>query len=80
MKLRCEPAATIIAKLGGVSEVATLATVDVSRVVRWRLPKEQGGTGGLIPMRHIPALLGAARERGLQLEAADFIPVEERAA
>lgn len=37
-------------------------------------PKAVGGTGGIIPLRHIPVLLAAARTRGVHLSAEDFLP------
>lgn len=70
--MHCQPAAKIIDALGGVNAVAEIAGVDLSRVVRWRLPKASGGTGGTIPQRHIPALLD--RGRALGLTADDFLP------
>ncbi|GLS75968.1 hypothetical protein GCM10007904_13030 [Oharaeibacter diazotrophicus] len=78
MSTHCDPAASIILRLGGVSEVAEIAQVDVSRVCRWRLPKgDSGGTGGVIPTRHVPVLLRAAKMRGIALSAEDFFMTDE---
>lgn len=71
-----EPAATIVGLLGGDTAVAQIAHVHRTRVANWKRPKEVGGTGGAIPFRHVPALLKAARERGLELSADDFLPTQ----
>ncbi|HET6409122.1 MAG TPA: hypothetical protein VFG14_14635 [Chthoniobacteraceae bacterium] len=36
--------------------------------------KAVGGTGGTIPFKHIPALIEAARVKGLVISADDFLP------
>ncbi|MGP9819229.1 hypothetical protein ACTZWW_04370 [Salinarimonas sp. NSM] len=53
--------------------------VNVSRVYRWTYPVARGGTGGVIPARHQAKLLTTARERGIELEPADFFPRAEAA-
>lgn len=72
--MHCQPAAKIIELCGGAKTVSELAGVDLSRVTRWRLPREQGGTGGTIPSKHQARLLTAARARGIKLEPAHFFP------
>ena len=68
------PADSIIEKLGGVSVVARAAGVHRTRVSNWKRPKEDGGTGGTIPQKHIPALLALADAQGITLEHSDFFP------
>lgn len=67
-----EPAASIIKKLGGPSAVAEIARVHRTRVSNWQRPKDAGGTGGIIPQRHIVALMEAAEKCGINLEYSDF--------
>lgn len=69
-----EPARSIIERLGGPSAVAKVALVHRTRVSNWMRPKEAGGTGGTIPFKHVPALLAAAREKGVDLSTDDFLP------
>lgn len=69
-----EPATSIIKALGGPTKVAVIAGVHRTRVHGWTRPKGVGGTGGHIPLPHIPKLLSAAREKGIDLTADDFIP------
>lgn len=69
-----EPARTIIDRLGGPNKVATIAGVHRTRVSNWARKKEDGGTGGVIPFKHVPALLAAARDAGLEMSADDFLP------
>lgn len=69
-----EPARTIIDRLGGPNLVAGIAGVHRTRVSNWCRPKEAGGTGGLVPLKHIPILIDAARDRGIDLSADDFLP------
>ncbi|MFC0482491.1 hypothetical protein [Gellertiella hungarica] len=49
--------------------------MSVHTVMRWRMPKEKGGTGGVVPHWHIPAILAAARERDIDVGPLDFAPV-----
>lgn len=70
-----EPAAHIIKELGGSSVVSAIVGVHRTRVSNWKRPKEKGGTGGIIPFKHVPALLSAAKTKGLDLSADDFLPV-----
>ncbi len=69
-----EPASTIIEHFGGEVAIAAITGKSVSAPYRWRSSKDEGGTGGLIPQRHIPVLLAAAREMGKPLDAAAFLP------
>lgn len=71
-----EPAASIIKSLGGAGEVARLTGVFRTTPAKWRSPVEKGGTGGQVPLKHIPALLRAARDKGVKLTADDFLPRE----
>ena len=69
-----EPAASIIAKLGGDTVVANIVGVHRTRVANWKRPKASGGTGGAIPFKHVPALLDAAKAKDVALSAEDFLP------
>lgn len=66
------PAQKIIDKCGGVTAVAEMVGVHVSRVHRWTYPRERGGTDGLIPTKQQQILLEAARAVGVDLQPADF--------
>lgn len=72
-----EPAASIIALLGGDTAVAAITGVHRTRVANWKRPKVTGGTGGVIPLKHISKLLDAARERDVPLTAAQFLPISK---
>jgi hypothetical protein len=72
-----EPANTIITRLGGPNEVARITGAHRTRVSNWKRPKELGGTGGMIPFKHMPILLSAAAQRGVELSPNDFLPVME---
>lgn len=67
-----EPARSVIAKIGGVEAVSAITGKHVSRVYRWMHPKEAGGTGGHIPLNHVPRLLSYAEANGIALTANDF--------
>jgi len=76
-----EPAATIIAKLGGERAVAAATGTAYTAPYRWQHPREKGGTGGLIPQRYHLKLLAFAQLKGVELDAAEFLPrAEEKAA
>ena len=73
-------AARIIAKFGtagrlakaldrlGVPEMARTRTV----VYRWTYPKSRGGTGGLIPLEALPAVIAAAKLEGVLITPDDL--------
>ena len=69
-----EPAQTIIEKLGGDTVVAGIVGLHRTRVANWKRPKKAGGTGGVIPFKHVPALIAEASKRGIALDANDFLP------
>lgn len=71
------PAHKIIAALGGPNAVASRIGLHRTRVSKWQAPREAGGTGGLIPVKHIPALVTMGREKGIELSASDFLPFIE---
>lgn len=66
------PARVIVEKLGGVAATAQAAGVDESRVRRWMMPRERGGTGGLVPTRNQQKLLEWSRAHNKGLRPADF--------
>lgn len=72
-----EPARTIIARLGGPGAICSALGLAYTAPYRWTYAREKGGTGGLIPQRHHPALLQMARGLGIQLDPADFLPKSE---
>lgn len=78
--MRCDPANSIIAKFGGLTALAEVADVTPHTVMRWRKPRESGGTGGVVPHWHIQAILDAAKQRGIELSPSDFLPVSGAAA
>lgn len=74
------PADKVIQKCGGVPETARLAGCSENWVYRWRLPKEKGGTGGLVPQSAQIALLMSARKGAVDISPDDFFPDAELAA
>jgi hypothetical protein len=48
-------------------------------VSNWSRPKESGGTGGIIPQKHIPALLILADQIGVALALGDFFTADAAA-
>lgn len=55
---RLEPAASVVAKCGGVAATAKIIGRDPSVVRRWML-RPPAGTGGRVPMHHAQKLLPA---------------------
>lgn len=79
--LRQEPARTVIAAFGagkvadGIAVVSEITGLHPTSVQRWMYSKSKNkGTGGLIPMTHIPDLLCGAAKRNIELSFADFEP------
>ncbi|ENN91950.1 hypothetical protein [Bartonella bovis] len=63
----------IIDLLGGVRRVSQLLGVHRTRVYVWLRPVSKGGTGGRIPIKHIPPLLNEAKRIGVPIKAEDFL-------
>lgn len=76
----CEPAASLIKRLGGIGKVAEKVGRSPVQVHRWRVPRERGGTGGAIPHWHIQALIEMASEKNIPLELQDFVSVKREVA
>lgn len=70
----CEPASSIISRLGGEAEVSRIAGTAYTAPYRWQHRREKGGTGGQIPQRYHRVLLDHARAQGIDLTADDFLP------
>lgn len=70
--LQLDPAKSVIQKAGGVDAVAKITGRHVSRIYRWMQPKEHGGTGGFVPQPEAMKILQHAKDKGLDLSAADF--------
>lgn len=68
------PAEIVLRRFGGPRAVAAIVGLSASRVYRWTRPRERGGTDGLIPAKHQPVLLAAARACGIRLTPADLVP------
>lgn len=73
--MRCEPANTIIRKFGGLSALAEVVGKAPHTVMRWRMPREKGGTDGIIPHWHHDAIVEAAEAREIDLSDTGFVPV-----
>lgn len=71
-----EPADTIIQKLGGAPAVALACGIHRTRVYAWKRSRADGGTGGRIPQDHHRKLLDLAQSLGVELDANDFLPIE----
>lgn len=62
-----EPANQIVKDLGGPAAVAAIAGVHRTRVYGWL-------STGIIPLKHIPKLIAAARLQGKDWSADRFLP------
>lgn len=67
-----EPATSIIARFGGADAVREITGASRTRVYRWKLPKEKGGTDGRIPREPAEKLLEHARKEGIAFSADEF--------
>ena len=74
--MKCEPASSIIAALGGLKAVSKAAGVSIVTVQRWRFPRERGGTGGFIPRKYHDGLLELARSAGVEMSMAAFVDAD----
>ena len=72
IKGRCEPAYSVVKRLGGVTSTAKILSVAPSSVSRWLIPE---GTAGKIPQAHWKALLANAKKRKIPLGLRDLFGV-----
>jgi hypothetical protein len=68
----CEPAAKVVAKLGGVCALAKELQGTPGMVTRWM---SEAGTGGRIPSKHHKRILEIAKQRQIDISPADIIGV-----
>jgi amino-acid N-acetyltransferase len=67
------PADKCIDAFGGVRALARALERNPSSVVRWRKPKDEGGSAGAVPSSLQGQILAIAQVRGLNLTAEDLI-------
>ena len=67
------PADKCIDAFGGVRALARALERNPSSVVRWRKPKDEGGSNGAVPSALQGRILAIAQARGLNLTAEDLI-------
>ena len=77
---RKEPAARIIEmfnscgqKRDGARRLAERGRIHIHTVDRWRLAKENGGTGGWVPRKHHDWIIAFASELGFTIRQEDFL-------
>lgn len=67
-------ATSIIRRCGGFQQVADWLGVSRTTVLRWTLSRDQRGTGGVIPSKHWPPLIAAAKLNGIEISLDELIP------
>lgn len=67
------PAELVIERFDGVCALARLLKKNPSTISRWKKPRDEGGTGGLVPSQSQPVLLALALERGIQLTPSELL-------
>lgn len=76
------PARDIIAKfnadgVSGMRRLSGLLRISETRIYNWMYAKEDGGSGGFIPLDHHRTILTAARELGISLTPAELTGLQE---
>ena len=81
MPVKLSPAADIVRKFQrdnrtGEAILGPLIGLDRTTIYRWQRPLEDGGSGGIIPAKHIRGIIDAGRglKPAVHLVPADFIP------
>ena len=67
----------IFDKFGGPRRVAAATGHDPSCVYRWNYSKENGGTGGIVPIEALRKVCKAARTEGILLTDEDLSPIKK---
>lgn len=83
-----DPAHSVIRKFSdpsgklsrSIRRVAEITGASHTRVYRWMLPKEKGGTGGLIPSNQQVKLFQYAQREQIPLSPSDFFEAAHEAA
>lgn len=68
-----DPAASIIEVVGGASALARHLGTSPSSPLRWRLPRDKGGTDGFIPAKYHDRIIALAAARDVELPRAAFV-------
>lgn len=68
-----QQAAHIVDRVG-LTTVQRLTGRSANRIRRWRLPRDRGGSDGLIPTDCLYAIAQAAERGEVNLTPADFFP------
>lgn len=71
-KALCEPAHSIVRRLGGETSVARELGLSRTAVWLWQVPAPRGRSG-YIPRWHHDGLLDLAKRRGVPLSRAEFV-------
>ena len=66
-------AARVIAKFDGPDKFAAVLGISVTQAYRMTYARSKGGTGGIIHPKYHPQLFAGAREKGIDLTAADLV-------
>ena len=72
IKGRCEPAYSIVKRLGGVTSTAKILAIGPSSVSRWLIAD---GTAGKIPQNHWNALIAYAKKRKIKISLHDLFGI-----
>jgi hypothetical protein len=72
IKGRCEPAYSIVKRLGGVTSTAKILAIGPSSVSRWLIAD---GTAGKIPQNHWNALIAHAKKRKIKISLHDLFGI-----
>lgn len=72
-------AQNVIAKCGGVKNVADICGTGRTAIYKWTYPKTRGGTGGTIPHYAAELLLGRANDGDFKLSPGDFFETKVKA-
>jgi hypothetical protein len=76
------PARDVVAKfsdgeVAGIRRLASILNVPLNTIYSWLYTKEDGGSGGFIPIDHHRTILTAARELGITLTPAELTGLQE---
>lgn len=73
----------VIRKFGGAPRLGEILrelghSIENSTIYRWDYPLEDGGSGGLIPIKWIPLIIKIARMDGIILNNDDLSPIPDK--
>lgn len=72
IKGKCEPARSVIVRLGGVTKTSEICGCAPSSVSRWMIPNDEGGSAGSIPQKYWHEIVQYCNKSKIKMDIYDL--------